>query len=607
MARMDSVSRIFSPLSDVVPFTHRNGLTMLQIQELLRKKLNDLISSQNTMNQHLRTTEDGLQERFTELYNTAAANIDVFETRIETKFSEVSAELDTLFDTLQDGINTQFDTLQTGINTQFTGLQTSFNAAFANLTADNHTDFATLENELTAQIDALVASVTASTGASAQSAANAAMSAATAATQATNAATSAADAATSAAAAITVGDNYVASLFNTVGSATRAAITGALANLGAWFGDDPTAPNATILASGEASFQTIAAKTATIDGVDLLSAMLTLPKGLIGYSQLTSSVANIAAVETAVMEYRAMVPPKRQLDVLLQPFTILSTVAGDVFTVSVRVAYDGAAVGVTSTVLCSDVVSTTAANAPVSFAGLDCKINTGTWSAAREARFLVTVVRTTGAGNGTVQGSASSPVVIEMSDIGLPVQPTTVAIPYSTVWESSAMNQLTMSLSGDNTVGGVTTQGLMGYDNAASVHKHVHALFNANSVSGEVGVSLNSVLGSLTDADILKVEAYVYINSLEGAIPVVGPFRVQPQNTTAAAIPTASSYVEASVTPPGGVWLDITSVFTRSARSLALIGVRTKASYVNAPWYSGYRVVSNAGTTKVALRITYNK
>lgn len=53
--------RLFGPISDVVGFSERDGLTHLEIQRRMRAAILDLIASQNNTNAHIRTSENAIQ------------------------------------------------------------------------------------------------------------------------------------------------------------------------------------------------------------------------------------------------------------------------------------------------------------------------------------------------------------------------------------------------------------------------------------------------------------------------------------------------------------------------------------------------------------------
>jgi len=62
MAPSGSVSPIFSPVSDVVPFSYAEAFTYLEIQRDLRIHLSNLEAAHNTLTANLRTAEAGLEE-----------------------------------------------------------------------------------------------------------------------------------------------------------------------------------------------------------------------------------------------------------------------------------------------------------------------------------------------------------------------------------------------------------------------------------------------------------------------------------------------------------------------------------------------------------------
>lgn len=571
MGRLGSGIRIFSPLSDVEPFSHRDGDTQLTIIRKIREKISEIIAALNTLNSHIRTAENGLEAKFTVLYDTAAANVQTFEDELQTKFAEAKADVDANMATKSGELDAQFATKSTELDAQYT------------------TFTGTVD-------DAVAAAETAAT--------NAQNSAAGAASSATDAANSAASSAASAAEAIAVGDSFVASLFNTIGSATRAAITGALAALGAWFGDDPDAPNAMITPAGGATFQSVATPTLTLAGEDLAESLLAKPQGMIAYGTQSSLLTNLEDTETTVFELRTLLTKNRLTDVILRAFAFQSTVAGDVFTVRIRTAYDGDAVTTASTVLVSDTITLTNANVNQVFKGLFAKINSGTWSDERESRFLVTIQRTTGTGVGSLMAATTNVTYIEIVDTGVAKAPvstgtTTAKTTRTTVWNGSAMYQ-------DGT-GDIVTSAVVQYHQPfTNADRFAHVLFNNVGVSGETGLSLNTILSSIAAEDLVKAEVYVYATGgtidtggSDGLATDTASMKVRPSSATAASASFGASGSSWSTGAfPAGKWVDVTAAFTLASRSIHLVYGGNKDEKI---------IASNAASSPVQLRLTYNR
>lgn len=50
---MDRITMAFGPISDVTGFSHKAGMTYLEIQEVLRRKLNELIAAHASLKSHV--------------------------------------------------------------------------------------------------------------------------------------------------------------------------------------------------------------------------------------------------------------------------------------------------------------------------------------------------------------------------------------------------------------------------------------------------------------------------------------------------------------------------------------------------------------------------
>ena len=61
---MGRISVAFSPLSDVVAFSYRDGMTHLQALSVLRKAHNELVAHYNNLVQHVVTAESTLKDAF---------------------------------------------------------------------------------------------------------------------------------------------------------------------------------------------------------------------------------------------------------------------------------------------------------------------------------------------------------------------------------------------------------------------------------------------------------------------------------------------------------------------------------------------------------------
>ena len=52
---MDRITMGFGPISDVTGFSHKGGMTFLEIQELLRRKINELVAAHASLKSHVDT------------------------------------------------------------------------------------------------------------------------------------------------------------------------------------------------------------------------------------------------------------------------------------------------------------------------------------------------------------------------------------------------------------------------------------------------------------------------------------------------------------------------------------------------------------------------
>ena len=63
---MDRITMAFGPISDVTGFSHKAGMTYLEIQELLRRKINELIAAYENLKSHVEARNGDLQSEFDE-------------------------------------------------------------------------------------------------------------------------------------------------------------------------------------------------------------------------------------------------------------------------------------------------------------------------------------------------------------------------------------------------------------------------------------------------------------------------------------------------------------------------------------------------------------
>ena len=74
---MDRITMAFGPISDVTGFSHKGGMTFLEIQEKLRRGHNDLVAAFNNLVSHIAGRNTDLQNAFDQAL--AAQNAEIAE------------------------------------------------------------------------------------------------------------------------------------------------------------------------------------------------------------------------------------------------------------------------------------------------------------------------------------------------------------------------------------------------------------------------------------------------------------------------------------------------------------------------------------------------
>ena len=70
---MDRITMAFGPISDVTGFSHKAGMTYLEIQEALREKINELVAAHKSLVSHIEGRNGDLQSAF----DSAMENLSV--------------------------------------------------------------------------------------------------------------------------------------------------------------------------------------------------------------------------------------------------------------------------------------------------------------------------------------------------------------------------------------------------------------------------------------------------------------------------------------------------------------------------------------------------
>ena len=98
---MDRITMAFGPISDVTGFSHKAGMTYLEIQELLRRKLNELIVAYANLKSHVEARNGDLQSAF----DAAVDSIRV----PAAEYAAIVADLEQLKDELSPYATTSTD------------------------------------------------------------------------------------------------------------------------------------------------------------------------------------------------------------------------------------------------------------------------------------------------------------------------------------------------------------------------------------------------------------------------------------------------------------------------------------------------------------------
>lgn len=346
-------------------------------------------------------------------------------------------------------------------------------------------------------------------------------------------------------------------------------------------GFDPADLEASISATGHAAVQSLRTNALSVGGSTLDEILAPLPRGIVAYTLRDTTVSGITTTETGIVELRATLQPGRIYEVSVTGMSIRSSVAGDVGEINIRVAYDGSAVSTSSASVRNGRMILEPTNVYTLQPGFTCKINSGAWGAAREVRLLLTCQRFSGTGTIDVWGSGSQPVILEIEDEGVAIDPSTTAIRRTTVWNCSGMYR-------KGTGSAVTSIAL----NAADPDDFIHGLFNSNGISGE-GVTVATAVAGAT---LHKAEIGIYVSKSESGDPV-GWYLNPRTNTSPAALGgTEVDHSTTYVTPPGFRWYDVSSGWTTAMRSVQL----TEPNNRN-------RTVLNTSSHPLQLRLTYTR
>ena len=100
---MDRITMGFGPISDVTGFSHKGGMTFLEIQERLRRGHNDLVVAFNNLVSHVESRNGDLQSAFDAQVDRIDVPVAQYTERVET-LGVLKAELEVYASTSTDYI-----------------------------------------------------------------------------------------------------------------------------------------------------------------------------------------------------------------------------------------------------------------------------------------------------------------------------------------------------------------------------------------------------------------------------------------------------------------------------------------------------------------------
>lgn len=358
-------------------------------------------------------------------------------------------------------------------------------------------------------------------------------------------------------------------------------------------GFDAADLEASISADGHAAFQSVTAEALMLAGLTLDDILASYPRGSIAHTLGDATVSGITTTETGLIELRATLQPGRLYKVDVTGLSVRSSVAGDVAELNIRAAYDGGTVSTSSGSIRNGRVWLNPASVYTLQPGFSAKINTGAWGAAREVRLLLTAVRYSGSGTVDVWASSGQPLILEIQDQGVNYPPTTTARRRVTTWRASDMRKYEMNGTGDLILsGGNITSGLI---RNTSPERALGAIFGGNGISGE-GVTIGTALSGAT---LHKAELYVYASK--------GPssgwsLSTRPSTSTSQPLTDGGVGIEwydmrgKLWAAPGGAWLDVSSIWISTYRSVMLLAELDAAT-----------TILNTAAHPLLLRLTYTR
>ena len=116
---MDRITMAFGPISDVTGFSHKGGMTFLEIQEKLRKGHNDLVAAFNNLASHVKSRNTDLQSAFDQSLAAFLAEFDSKFSGLEVPAAEYAA-LVVDFNNMVGEFNTMLSSLPATATTDYT-------------------------------------------------------------------------------------------------------------------------------------------------------------------------------------------------------------------------------------------------------------------------------------------------------------------------------------------------------------------------------------------------------------------------------------------------------------------------------------------------------
>lgn len=107
---MDRITMAFGPISDVTGFSHKGGMTFLEIQERLRKGHNDLVAAFNSLVSHVEGRNSDLQSAFDHALTVLAVPAAEYAALVDD-FNQMVVEFEAMLGTYPATESTDYTTV----------------------------------------------------------------------------------------------------------------------------------------------------------------------------------------------------------------------------------------------------------------------------------------------------------------------------------------------------------------------------------------------------------------------------------------------------------------------------------------------------------------